>query len=132
MNLTKRTLKTDIQMNRHARMQQNHREIYRNCQSLSTSATTIHANIRLDAYQAFKEKLMVLQDLKDFLSIFMWWEFWIVVGCAFLAVGTWVFVCFALIIPNTAVKTIVLWGFIFLLSILGGLTEKSQKKAISQ
>jgi len=75
---------------------------------------------------------MMLQDLKDFLCIFTWWEFWIVVGCAFLVVGGWVFVCFALMIPNNSVKTIVLWGFIFLLSILGGLTEESQKKAISQ
>lgn len=75
---------------------------------------------------------MMLQDLKDFLSIFMWWELWILVGGAFLVMGAWVFVCFALMIPNNAVKTMVLWSFIFLLSILGGLTEKSQKKAISQ
>jgi len=74
----------------------------------------------------------MIQDLKDFLSIFAWWEFWMAVGGGFLVLGAWVFVCFALTIPNNAIKTIVLWSFIFLLSILGGLKEKSQKKAISQ
>lgn len=54
------------------------------------------------------------------------------VGGGFLVLSAWVFVCFALTIPNNAIKTIVLWSFIFLLSILGGLKEKAQKKAISQ
>ena len=75
-----------------------------------------------------KEGLTILQNLKDFLGIFMWWEFWVVVGCGFLVVGAWGFVCFALMIPDGAVRTMVLWGLIFLLSILAGLKEKSQKK----
>jgi len=70
----------------------------------------------------------MLQDLKDFLRIFTWKELWITVGCAFVVVSTWVFVCFVLVIPNTAIRSVALWSLIFLLSVLGGLTEKSQKK----
>jgi len=74
----------------------------------------------------------MLQDLKDFLRIFTWWEFWVAVGSAFLVVGAWTFVCFALMIPNDALRTITLWSFIFILSILGGITRKSQKRTASR
>jgi len=73
----------------------------------------------------------MLEDLKDFLRIYTWKEFWILIGCASLTVGVWVFISIALKIPNDALRTVVLWGFIFLLFILGGVTEKSRKKSQS-
>jgi len=86
------------------------------------------ASISTDDWTGVEGCHIMLQDLKDFLRIFTWKELWIAVGCAFLVVGGWVFICFALMIPNTAIRSVALWGFIFLLSILGGLAERSRKK----
>lgn len=85
-------------------------------------------SISSDDWTSVEGYPIMLQDLKDFLQIFAWKEFWIAVGSASLVVGGWVFTCFALMIPNTAIRSVTLWGFIFLLSILGGLVERSRKK----
>lgn len=70
----------------------------------------------------------MLQDLKDFFRIFVWKEFWIAVGSAFVVVGVWVFFSLALRIPNTTARSAAIWGLIFLISILGGLTDRARKK----
>jgi hypothetical protein len=70
----------------------------------------------------------MFETLKDFLRIFTWKEFWMAASIAFLVVGAWAFISLTLAIPNDSLRAITLWGFIFLLSILGGISEKSRRK----
>jgi hypothetical protein len=74
---------------------------------------------------------VLLEWLKDLLTIFTWKEFWILMSVPTALVGVWFLFCLLLAIPNDIVRTLAIWLLIFVLT-LGAATVDALKRQQSK
>jgi len=70
----------------------------------------------------------ILEWLRDLVEIYTWSELWIIVGSATLMFGAWYLFSLMLRIPNEFVRAIVIWTFIFGLTLGAATTDLLRKQ----
>ena len=70
---------------------------------------------------------MVFGWLEDFLRVYTWKEFWMVISVPTALMGVWFLFCFLLSIPIIVVRAIAIWSMIFILT-LGSITVDALRK----
>jgi hypothetical protein len=70
----------------------------------------------------------ILEWLRDLVEIYTWSELWIIVGSATLMFGAWYLFSLMLQIPNEFVRAIVIWTFIFGLTLGAATTDLLRKQ----
>ena len=69
----------------------------------------------------------MFQWLKDWLSIYAWKEFWLVMSVPTAITGLWFLFCFLLSIPNDILRATAIWS-LFLSLTLGSVTVDALRK----
>ena len=70
----------------------------------------------------------ILEWLRDLLEIYTWSELWIIVGSAAVMIGAWYLFCLMLRIPNEFVRAVLIWTFIFGLTLGAATTDLLRKQ----
>jgi len=70
---------------------------------------------------------LVFGWLKDFLRVYTWKEFWMVISVPTAIMGVWFLFCFLLTIPIIVIRAIAIWSLIFILT-LGSVTVDVLRK----
>jgi hypothetical protein len=71
--------------------------------------------------------ILVFGWLKDFLQIYTWKEFWIVMSVPTVILGFWFLFCLLLSIPVIIIKAIAIWALLIIL-MLGSVTVDVLRK----
>ena len=66
--------------------------------------------------------------VKDFLRIYTWTEFWMVVSVPTGVMGIWFLFCYLLTIPVTAVRAAAIWSLIFILTVGSATVDAVRKR----
>lgn len=57
------------------------------------------------------------EALREFIGIYSWLETWIIISVGFVITGFWVYLCFALSLPDP-IRAIMIWGMLGVLWLL--------------